>query len=310
MIGIYGSNGFIGRHLVRRLGEQGVAVRAVSRRHDDDFCASIPSQVEFVQADLGDSLAMAASLQDVETVVQLVSTSSPGLRNDHSIADIEDNVLPHVAFLRNCVQAGVRRYVFLSSGGTVYGPAAPVPTPESSATDPICSHGLTKLMVEKYVRMHGHVDNLDYLVLRLANPFGPGQEFRKGQGLVPAVLERYRKGLPVRIFGDGRARRDYVYIDDVIDALVSALGTDRASGQVINIGSGQARSVIEVIETIASITGHPILREYIGDRRTDVDVSELDISRARSLLDWTPRTPFRTGLERTIAAMPSDATSG
>jgi len=300
MIGIFGSNGFVGRHLVRRLSADGVALRAVSRRHDDAFIASIHGQVEFVQADITDKLAMVSSLQDITTVVQLVSTSSPGLKNDHMCTDIRENVLPHVGFLRNCVNAGVERYIFLSSGGTVYGPGAAVPTPESEATNPICSQGLTKLFVEKYIQMHGHVEGLDYVILRLANAFGPGQEFRKGQGLVPAIISRYRKGLPVRIFGDGLARRDYVYIDDVVEAILAAIDSHAASRQILNIGSGLSRSVNEVVDTIESVTGIHFPREHVEPRRTDVDVSQLDITKAMQLLKWSPRTSFRDGLQRTV----------
>lgn len=303
MIGIYGSNGFIGRHLVRRLAAQGMPVRAISRRQDKFFVSSIRGPVEFLEADFTDSLAMAASLQDVDTVVQLISTSSPGLKNDHAIADIEDNVIPHVAFLRSCVQAGIRRYVFLSSGGTVYGPGVATPTPETAATRPICSHGLTKLVVEKYIQMHGHLDDLQYVILRLANPFGPGQEFRKGQGLIPAILDRYEKRLPIRIYGKGEARRDYIYIDDVIDAIAATLGMQDASSLILNIGSGETRSILDVIDAIEAVTGHPFVREYVDERNTDVNVSSLDIARARSVLHWSPRIPFEQGIEQTVAAI-------
>lgn len=299
MIGIYGSNGFLGRHLVRRLAGEGAPVRAVSRRHDERFVLSYDGQVEFFEADLTDSLAMAASLQDVDTVVQLISTSTPGLRNEHVVADIEENVIPHVIFLRSCVQAGVKRYVFLSSGGTVYGPGAEVPTPETAPTKPICSHGLTKLMVEKYIQMHGHLDGLQYVILRLANPFGPGQEFRKGQGLIPAILDRCRKGQPVRVYGRGEARRDYIYIDDVIDAIVAALELSDAQ-LVLNIGSGETRSVLEVVDAIESVICRTITREYLEARNTDVQISSLDTMRAQAVLGWHPRTQFQDGIERTV----------
>lgn len=300
MIGIYGSNGFIGRHLVRRLSFAGVPTRAVSRRQDPEFMSGIAGSVEFLEADLGDPLAMAASLQDIDTVVQMVSTSSPGLKNDHAIADLKDNVLPQVKFLQTCVRAGVRRYIFLSSGGTVYGPDAAIPTPETAAVNPICSHGLTKLFVEKYIQMHGHVDGLEYLVLRLANPYGPGQEYRKGQGLIPAIIDRHRRGLPIRIFGGGQARRDYVYIDDVIDALELAIQKQGRPQLVLNIGSGETRSVVEVIEAVEDITNISLEREYVDARETDVDVSCLEIAQARADLDWIPTTPFRIGLEHAL----------
>jgi len=300
MIGVYGANGFIGRNLLSRLVAGGVGVRAVSRRFDEDTVRSLSGSVEFTTANFLDPLEMAASLQDLSTVVQLISTSSPGLKNEHAVADIKENVIPHVEFLQSCLQAGVRRYVFISSGGTVYGPDAMIPTPESAPADPICSHGLTKLSIEKYIQMHGKVDGLEYVILRLSNPFGPGQEFRKGQGLIPAIMDRYRKGLPVRVFGGGLARRDYIFIDDVVDAILAAIELAGPQQAVINVGSGETRSVLEVIETIEEVCGISFEREWAESRKTDVDVSCLDISRARKLLDWQPKTDFRDGIEKTL----------
>lgn len=303
MIGIYGANSFIGQHLVGRLAGRGAPVRAVSRRFDMAFTEPFGGMVEFVEADFRQSLAIASSLQDVDTVVQLVSTSSPGLGNNHAIADIQENVIPHVEFLQDCVRAGVKRYVFLSSGGTVYGPGAPVPTPETSPANPINSYGLTKLMVEKYIQMYGHVDDLDYAILRVANVFGPGQEFRKNQGLVPALIERWRKGQGVTIFGAGEARRDYIFIEDVIDAIEAVLALTERPRLTLNVGSGETRSVVEVIETVEEITGYRFERDYVADRNTDVGVSSLDISRAREVLGWKPKTGFREGVETTLKNM-------
>lgn len=301
MIGVYGADGFIGQHLVRRLIGRGSQVRAVSRRFDRDFSDEIEGKADIVVADLSQPLAMASSLQDVNTVVQLMSSSSPGLRNDHAVADIAENVVPHVEFLENCLSAGVKRYVFISSGGTVYGPNAPVPTPETAPTNPISSHGLTKLVVEKYIQMHGHVDGLEYVILRVANPFGPGQTFRKGQGLVPAIIDRWQKQQPVRIFGDGAARRDYIFIDDVIDAIEAATALPGQPQMILNVGSGETRSVNEVVEAIEAATGSALKREYVEARSTDVDVACLDITRAREVLNWAPKTEFRQGMMRTVA---------
>ena len=300
MIGVYGANGFIGRHILRRLAGDGQAIRAVSRRFDPAFTKHFGEYVEFVEADLRLPLDMASTLQDLDTVIQLVSTSSPGMKNDHAIADIEENVVPHVQFLRNCVQAGVRRYIFISSGGTVYGPGAPIPTPETSPTNPINSHGLTKLIVEKYIQMHGHVDDLEYIILRVANPFGPGQEFRKGQGLIPAILDHWRKNTPVKIFGTGMALRDYLFINDLTDAIQSAALLPGTPRLILNIGSGEVRSVIEVIEAIERATGRQFKREYIEARSTDVDVASLDITLAKEVLNWMPKTLFQDGIRMTV----------
>ena len=121
-----------------------------------------------------------------------------------------ENVLPQMRFARDCLAAGVGRLVFVSSGGTVYGPPRYLPIDEAHPTDPLNSHGLTKLMTEKYLGMLAQTRGLDAVVLRVANPFGPTQGFRKGQGLIPAILERQRRGLPVhglrRRLGPARLR--------------------------------------------------------------------------------------------------------
>lgn len=308
MIGVYGADGFIGRHLVRYLAARGAPVRAVSRKFDRAFVESVSGPAEFVEADLGHPLAMASSLQDVKTVVQLISSSSPGLMNDHAVADITENVVPHVQFLQSCLRAGVKRYIFLSSGGTVYGPDAPVPTPETCPTNPINSHGLTKLFVEKYIQMHGHVDGLEYVILRVANPFGPGQVYRKGQGLVPAIIDRWQKGQPIKVFGDGAARRDYIYIDDVIEAIDAAIRLEGEPRLVLNVGSGAARSVADVIETIEQAAGQKFAKEYVAARSTDVAVACLDISKAKQVLGWAPKTEFRAGIATVVTQLGSSPT--
>jgi len=301
MIGIFGANGFMGRNLVRRLVRRDHPVRAVSRRFAPSLRHSVDGRVEFVEADIRDPLATAASLQGLDTVVQLVSTSSPASQNCHATFDIHENVIPHVAFMQAAVDAGVRRYVFASSGGTVYGPACVTPTPEHAPTSPICSHGLTKLTIENYLRMHATVDGLEAVILRISNAFGPDQEFRKGQGLIPAVLGRVAHGLPVQILGDGKAVRDYVFIDDVIDAFEAALTHAGAVGGTFNVGSGEGHSVVDVLDAVERELGRPIQRVQGPHRRTDAPVSLLDIAAAARVLGWRPRTTFADGLRRTVA---------
>jgi UDP-glucose 4-epimerase len=308
---VVGANGFIGRHVVARLAAEGLPVRAISRRFDPEFeTGPLAARVAFVEADIRDPFASVAALEGVSAVLQLVSTSSPGLRNDYLEADITDNVIPQVRFARDALAAGVERYVFLSSGGAVYGRPRAVPIPEDHPLDPLSSHGVTKLACEKYLGLLAATAGLEAVVLRVSNPFGPGQVFRKGQGLVPAILERQARGQPVTIFGDGSARRDYVYIGDVVDAVLAALrlpGIGLGGGPergIFNVGSGEGRSVLEILAAVEARLGAPLAREHVPARASDVEVNVLAIDRARAVLGWTPATPFEAAMDRTLGSRP------
>lgn len=297
MIGVFGANGFIGKHLIRSLAKQERSVRAVARAFDGPAPRNIDQRI----TDFRIPEAVEAALSGVNTVIQLISTSSPAHGNSQTLLDIQENVLPHVVFLQKCVDLGIRRYIFLSSGGTVYGPVSgSKPIPESAPTNPICSHGLTKLMIEKFIGMHGLVDGLDYVVLRPSNPFGPGQIFRNGQGLIPALLARHRQGLPVTIYGNGTATRDYIYIDDLVEAITAAIDADSPQNAIINIGSGRRRSILEVVRAIESAAGIRFEIQNAPERPTDIHDISLDIRRAKKVLGWEPHTEFMIGLSKTL----------
>ena len=301
MIAVFGANGFIGRHLTRRLAASRDVI-AVSRTFAGDE-APAPA-VRRVAADFRDEQAAAAALHDATTVVQLVASSTPAMGTARTAHDISENVLPHVPFLQQCVSHGVRRYVFLSSGGTVYGPSDGTPLAETAPTNPISSHGITKLMVEKLITMHGHIDGLDYVILRVANPYGPGQVFKNGQGLIPALLQRHERGLPIQLYGDGSASRDYIFIDDLIAAIERAVDLDGHRQETLNIGTGVGTSVRDVVRTIEDVAGITFEVEHLPARKTDVPSVVLDVSRARDVLGWTPDVNFRQGVALSVAAHP------
>jgi UDP-glucose 4-epimerase len=217
------------------------------------------------------------------------------------LTDIEQNVTPQVGFIENCILAGVKNFIFISSGGTIYGPPATLPIPEDHPANPINSYGMTKLVVEKYLRMLTRDTEMAYTILRVANPFGPGQHSTKGQGLIPSVLKSHFRGQPTTIYGDGSNLRDYLYIDDLIEALCAALAAPAVFGP-LNIGSGVGRSVMEVVEAVGTALGTSIELRFLPDRPTDLKVNVLDISRAREFLSWEPRMPFADGVAMTVSA--------
>ena len=298
MIGVFGANGFIGKHVTRRLVAQGHDVVAVARQFDPDL-ESIGARL--VKGDLRNAPDMDEALVGVETVVQLMGTSTPAQGNARSTEHIDNDVIPHVDFLNRCVTAGVKRFVFASSGGTVYGPTDPDrPTAETAATNPISSHGVTKLMVEHFIKLHGHLDGLQFFILRIANPFGPGQVFRHGQGLVPALMSRYEQGRPITVYGDGSAARDYLYIDDLVGAITSAVDTASPESLVLNVGSGTRHSVLEVVRTIEQVAGISFDITYAPPREADVTSIALDVSLIAEKLGWKPQIDLREGLRRTL----------
>jgi len=301
VVGVFGANGFIGRNLVRRLLALDRPVIAFGRSFAPDFTEFVGGPVETRVVDFNDVLSTHAMIQDVTYVVQLVNSSSPGLGNTRVAADITANVLPHVSFIESCLMIGVAKFLFLSSGGTVYGNPNYLPIDEAHVTSPINSYGLTKMMVEHYLRVLTRGSEMGYLNLRVSNPFGPGQVLKKGQGLIASILRSHAAGQPITIFGDGSTQRDYLYINDLVDALIAALDAP-AMQETINIGSGIGRSILEVLAATQEVLDTPLKVEFISERPTDAMANILDCRKAAKLLGWESRTSFEDALRWTVAA--------
>ena len=301
VVGVFGANGFIGRHLVRRLSRSGIRTIAFGRDFPEDFFLSVGGDIETRKVDFNDELETHAMLQDLTDVVQLVNSSNPAMGNKRIISDLMHNVAPQVRFIESCVMSQIKSFVFISSGGTVYGIPHASPIREDHPTEPLNSYGLTKLTVEHYLKMLSRTTDMGYTILRVSNPFGPGQLSYKGQGLIATILKRYSDKENVTILGDGSTERDYVYIDDVIDAIeLSVVG--EPARETFNIGSGQGKSVLEVLDAIEKELGSPIVRTFVEGRATDTPSNVLDISKAKSLLGWAPKTGFDEAIRRTVSA--------
>lgn len=249
--------------------------------------------------DLQDDLGTHTKLQGVSHVVQLINSSNGAVGNRKVIPDINSNLVPQVSFINSCIMSGVASFTFLSSGGTVYGKPEFVPITEDHPTMPLNSYGLTKLVTEQYLHMLCRDTEMGFNILRVANPYGPGQLGTGGQGLIGTILQKHHKGETISIFGDGRSERDYLYINDTVEAIAQAVATDPFNG-VINIGSGKGRSIIEVISTIEQALGEPIDRVHIEGRSTDAPSNILDVAKAQRVLNWQATTPFEVGVAETV----------
>jgi len=194
------------------------------------------------------------------------------------------------------------RLVFVSSGGTVYGAPKTTPIREDHPLDPLCSYGIVKLAIEKYLLMHSALKGLDYRVLRVSNPFGPGQHLNPTQGVVGNFIHQLSQGRRLSVWGDGSIVRDYIYIDDVVRALLLA---DRHAGvgRVFNIGSGHGHRLIDVIEIIGRALGKLPEIDFGAARSFDIPVNILDTSVARQELEWRPEIPFEDGVRKTVESL-------
>jgi UDP-glucose 4-epimerase len=293
---VLGANGFIGTHLVDALLEKRRFVRIYSR-NPNRFRAT-PRDAEYVEGELGNYGLIQEAVKGIEIVYHFVSTTLPKTSNDDPIYDVRSNLIDTLQLLEACVDAGVRKVIFASSGGTVYGLPQMSPIPEDHPTNPITSYGVVKLAIEKYMDVFRHLHDLDYAVLRISNPYGPYQDPGGQQGAISVFLHHLRTGQPITIWGDGKVVRDYMYVSDLVDALVLAAEIETGR-KVLNVGSGHGTSLNELIALMDEVTGERPEVEYLAARALDVPANVLDITRVREELGWRPRITLNDGIART-----------
>jgi UDP-glucose 4-epimerase len=287
---VLGGRGFIGTHLISALLAINDEVRCFDRPNvqaiDTDSGWDF-SNVEFIDGDFMAESWLENVLQGVDVCFHLISTTIPKTSNESPVFDVQSNVVGTIRLLDACLEAGVKKVVFVSSGGTVYGIPECVPISELHPTNPICSYGITKLAVEKYLSLYKKLYGLEYMVFRLSNPYGIFQRVEATQGVVAVFLNRIINGYPLKIWGDGSIVRDYVNVKDVVSALL--LARDKVVGQrLFNIGSGSGASLNEIIELMELTVGKKAIKHYTKSRDFDVPVNILDIRLAHDLLGWKP----------------------
>lgn len=296
---VIGGNGFIGSNLVQRLQGQGVSVRVLDLGRPRTDMAW--DGVEFVQGSLSDGSVLPGVLSGVDVVFHLASTTVPGTSNLDPAADVQGNLVATLGLLQAMRPAGVRRIVYFSSGGAVYGNTGVDAVAESQPLHPVSSYGVVKAAIENYLHMYRELGDLDPVVLRPSNPYGPRQSTAGVQGAIGTFLALALRGEPIRIWGDGEVVRDYLYIDDLVE-LAARAGLASAAG-TFNVGSGSGHSLNQLCALVSRVTGRTLDIEYLPGRAFDVRRIVLDIAAARDTFGWLPKVPLEQGVERTWLAM-------
>jgi UDP-glucose 4-epimerase len=304
---VTGGAGFIGTHLCRRLLAEGHAVSVV----DNEFNGkreNLPPEVWFALGDVANIEEVEpAFARGVDAVCHIAGQVSIIRSFNNPTLDLRTNVEGTLNVLRLCVKHKVPRLLYASSM-TIYGNGGAVPTPETERCWPDSYYGITKLAGERYVHATAERPDLDFdfkvTSLRMYSVYGPGQALDNPyQGVLGIFLGNRMRGEPITIFGDGEQTRDFVYIDDIVDGWVRALNTPATAGQVMNLGSGRSLSINQLAEhAIRAVDGAPDTSKIVrsparpGEQRS----VQADVTRAKALMGWEPRTPFETGLAETL----------
>ena len=274
--------GFIGRRIAKMALEREWQVRALSPK------VVVDNDVEIVVGSAQDKSALEEVLEGVHHVVYAAGTAKPADSNLNPADDAVRNLEPLLAVLDATRSRDISGFTFLSSGGTVYGPDAPVPTPENAPLWPISSYGIVKIAAERYVALYAREVGFAADLLRCANAYGPGEPTFGSQGLIGIARANLLAGRPITVFGDGSARRDYIHVDDLAEIVVR-LAEQPDGVRVLNAGSGNATSVVEIIDALAEQHGIEPVLVHRPARSSDAAVAELDITRLREIIAFTPR---------------------
>lgn len=296
---VTGGAGFIGSHVVDACLKQGYEVVVV-----DDLSTGRRSNLNpaasFYQVDIRS--------EEIEAIFEkekpdFVDHHAAQMDVRRSVAeprfDADVNIVGSINLLEIAKDHGVKRFVYISTGGAVYGEPEYLPCDENHPINPICQYGASKHTVEHYLYMYREMYGLNYVVLRYPNVFGPRQDPHGEAGVVAIFTGKMLAGEQAVVNGDGEQSRDFVYVGDCAAANVLALSTDK-SNTIYNLGSGYGNSVNEIFDTLKMITGYSLPRIHGPAKLGETRHIYLDASKARAELGWEPTVSLEEGLEQTV----------
>jgi len=295
---LIGGNGFIGSHLVDQLLLAGYRVRVLDRQ--PELFRQPREGVEYMMGSFADLLTLREAIEDCDFLIHLAHSTVPSTSLNHPEEEVLDSVGAFVNMINCFKNRGIRKIVYFSSGGAVYGNPEALPVREEAAVNPISPYGVAKIMIEKYLYMFSYLYGLEYIIVRPSNPFGPRQNYRGEQGVIPIFIDKIINDEILEIWGDGNSIKDYLYVGDLAKAVVGLItrGFDRS---VYNISSGVGRSLNSIIEKISSTCSRRPRVEYTSGRLQDVKHVVLSSEKIFSRIGWKPETTFEEGLSNTIA---------
>ena len=305
---ITGGAGFIGSHLTDRLIKKKhkvVVIDNLSTGRKENLNPAFfkkggaSSEAKFYKIDIqSPKISDIFRKEKPEIVFHFAAQINVRKSVANPIEDAKINILGSLNILENCKKARVKKIIFSSTGGAIYGEAALIPTPESYTAFPLSPYGIAKLTIEKYLNYYFKVFGLAFVSLRLANVYGPRQNPKGEAGVVAIFCDKLLKNEQPIIFGDGRQTRNYVFVDDVVDASILAAETNKVG--IFNVGTGIETNINKLYQLILKKTGKEIKPIFESTKPGDLKRSCLDCAKIKKQLGWQPRYSLEQGLEKTV----------
>ncbi len=303
---VTGASGFIGSNLVDTFLADGHKVVGI-----DNFASGSESnlnpEIPFYDIAVGDDKLDTVL---IDHKIDLVCHHAAQIDVRKSVSDVRYdarvNIVEGLGMLEKCVKNNVTKVVYASTGGAIYGepPVEDLPASEATPPEPMCGYGVSKWAFELYLAYYKRLYDLDYTVLRYSNVYGPRQNPHGEAGVVGIFINNLLEGKPVKVFGDGKQTRDYVFVGDVCEANRCVL--EAGSGTVYNIGTGVETSILEIIDALK--LNFPDMEVLFEEARLgEVQRIALDVTKAREELGWTPKVQFTDGLQQTLDYLSSNS---
>lgn len=296
---IFGGAGFIGSHMAEDLLSRGLDVTVFDKLNSSKKnIEQIINDINFIEGDFNNEVDISKAIKGQDYIIHLVSSTLPASSNLNPFYDVESNLLSSLHLFEESVKNKVKKVIFISSGGTVYGNPIKLPINEKHPTYPMSSYGITKLAIEKYLGLYKNLKGLDYKILRFSNPFGERQNPKLAQGLISHLLYKIKHKIPIEIWGDGKVIRDYFYIKDGVQSIYKAI-VDRSNHNIYNISSNKGLSINQILDRFRRVLGLSFKVKYLEARKFDVRSNVLDNKLAARYLKWKPETDFNIALKNT-----------
>lgn len=304
---IVGGLGFIGVNLTSRLAEAGARVTVVTpvrERHADQSAAFERRGVRVVEGDIRDRHLMAGLVAGQQVIFNLSGQSGALRSMEDPWTDLDVNLRGNLVLLDAMREVNPEAKLVLAGSRLQYGKPSRLPVREDDERLPLSVHAIHKQTIEEYLHLYGRLFGLRWSAARVTNPFGPGQPTgRTAYGVINRLIFLALADEPLTLYGDGSQQRDYVYVDDVVDALAELGADERSDGRVYNVGSGLGTRMIDVARMIIDITGGGRVQHVPWPplaQQIETGDFVADITRIREELGWRPRVSLRDGLEQTV----------